>query len=70
MFTVLQVLIMAIRQFLSKQLAKACTAVANDKSKEKVQDAVTNGRRKLADWISPDKVNRTAVSMVQVRVIG
>ena len=61
---------MAVRQFVSKQLAAASKAVENDKSKEKVQAAITDGRRKLASWISPDKCNTTYISMVQVRVIG
>ena len=61
---------MAIRQFVAKQLANASNAVANDKSKEKAQAAVKEGRRKLANWISPDKCESTTVQMVQVRVIG
>lgn len=61
---------MAIRKFVSNQLAKASNAVANDKSKEKAQAAITDGRRKLANWISPDKFNHVPVSMVHVRVIG
>ena len=59
---------MTIRKFVAKQLANASQAVANDRSKEKAQAAITDGRRKLANWISPD--NHTTVSMVQVRVIG
>lgn len=59
---------MPVRKFISKQLTTAAKAVAEDRSKEKVGKAITDGRRKLANWISPD--NNTTVSMVRVRVIG
>ena len=46
---------MAIRQTIADKLAAASKAVANDKSKEKLQASITIGRRKLADWIRPDE---------------
>jgi len=56
---------MAIRQSIANQLAAASKAVANDKSKEKLQASITIGRRKLADWIRPDEC--IAQVTIQVR---
>lgn len=59
---------MAVRQFIAKQLATAAKAVESDRSKEKAAAAVIDGRRKLANWISPDKC--VYVQRAVVRVIG
>jgi hypothetical protein len=55
---------MAIRQSIANQLAAASKAVANDKSKEKLQASITIGRRKLADWIRPDE----CIAQVSIQV--
>jgi hypothetical protein len=55
---------MAIRQVIADRLAAASKAVANDKSKEKLQASITIGRRKLADWIRPDEcINQVSIQV-------
>ena len=61
---------MAIRQAIASKLAEASKAVANDRFKEKAAAAVLDGRRKLAQWISPDKIQGVYVQRAVVRVLG